>query len=100
MSLSSATTTTVAEAASPTHEVRPAADALDTAVHAANTGSSSCCRMTDQAAAAGKSKKKDLVCVTGATGFVASWLIKCLLADGYTVRGTVRDPGNCKAAAD
>ncbi|CAK9878230.1 unnamed protein product [Sphagnum jensenii] len=50
--------------------------------------------MTDQAAAAGKSKKKDLVCVTGATGFVASWLIKCLLADGYTVRGTVRDPGN------
>jgi nucleoside-diphosphate-sugar epimerase len=56
--------------------------------------------MTDQAAAAGKSKKKDLVCVTGANGFVASWLIKCLLADGYTVRGTVRDPGNCKAAAD
>jgi hypothetical protein len=33
------------------------------------------------------------VCVTGASGFIASWLVKLLLERGYTVRGTVRDPG-------
>jgi uncharacterized protein YbjT (DUF2867 family) len=34
------------------------------------------------------------VCVTGAGGFIASWLVKLLLSRGqYTVRGTVRDPG-------
>ena len=34
------------------------------------------------------------VCVTGAGGFVASWLVKLLLSRGqYMVRGTVRDPG-------
>ncbi|KAL8536266.1 hypothetical protein ACS0TY_011771 [Phlomoides rotata] len=32
------------------------------------------------------------VCVTGAAGFVASWLIKRLLLSGYHVTGTVRDP--------
>ncbi|XAR61502.1 Cinnamoyl-CoA reductase [Bertholletia excelsa] len=32
------------------------------------------------------------VCVTGAGGFVASWLVKLLLSKGYTVHGTVRDP--------
>ncbi|WCJ44768.1 NAD(P)-binding Rossmann-fold superfamily protein [Euphorbia peplus] len=39
------------------------------------------------------------VCVTGATGFVASWLIKLLLSKGYTVHGTVRDPGDEKKVA-
>ncbi|CAN6163423.1 unnamed protein product [Urochloa humidicola] len=44
--------------------------------------------------AAGKS-----VCVTGAGGFIASWLVKLLLSRGqYTVRGTVRDPGASKNA--
>ncbi|KAF8687790.1 hypothetical protein HU200_042726 [Digitaria exilis] len=44
--------------------------------------------------AAGKS-----VCVTGAGGFVASWLVKLLLSRGhYSVRGTVRDPGASKNA--
>ncbi|CAL5039441.1 unnamed protein product [Urochloa decumbens] len=44
--------------------------------------------------AAGKS-----VCVTGAGGFVSSWLVKLLLSRGnYTVRGTVRDPGASKNA--
>ncbi|KAL6271029.1 hypothetical protein ACE6H2_027940 [Prunus campanulata] len=32
------------------------------------------------------------VCVTGASGFLASWLIKRLLLSGYHVTGTVRDP--------
>ncbi|KAK1388676.1 Cinnamoyl-CoA reductase [Heracleum sosnowskyi] len=36
------------------------------------------------------SKKK--VCVTGAGGYVASWLVKVLLSKGYTVHGTARDP--------
>jgi dihydroflavonol-4-reductase len=31
------------------------------------------------------------VCVTGATGFVASWLVSALLRKGDRVRGTVRD---------
>ncbi|KAK6118701.1 hypothetical protein DH2020_047558 [Rehmannia glutinosa] len=39
---------------------------------------------------------KDKVCVTGAAGFVASWLIKRLLLSGYHVIGTVRDPGDDK----
>jgi len=36
---------------------------------------------------------KGKVCVTGATGFIASWLVKRLLESGYHVLGTVRDPG-------
>ncbi|KAJ8900272.1 hypothetical protein K2173_024912 [Erythroxylum novogranatense] len=31
------------------------------------------------------------VCVTGGSGFIASWLVKLLLQRGYTVRATVRD---------
>ncbi|XP_047066731.1 cinnamoyl-CoA reductase 1-like [Lolium rigidum] len=39
------------------------------------------------------------VCVTGAGGFIASWLVKLLLSKGhYAVRGTVRNPGDCKNA--
>ncbi|KAJ0038516.1 hypothetical protein Pint_23933 [Pistacia integerrima] len=33
-----------------------------------------------------------VVCVTGASGFIASWLVKLLLEHGYTVKATVRDP--------
>lgn len=36
---------------------------------------------------------KGKVCVTGASGFIASWLVKRLLDSGYHVRGTVKDPG-------
>ena len=35
-----------------------------------------------------------LVAVTGANGFIASHLIATLLADGYRVRGTVRNPAD------
>lgn len=34
------------------------------------------------------------VCVTGASGFIASHVVEQLLAKGYTVHGTVRDPSN------
>lgn len=40
-----------------------------------------------------KNESKGKVCVTGASGFLASWLIKRLLLSGYHVIGTVRDPG-------
>ncbi|OMO84170.1 3-beta hydroxysteroid dehydrogenase/isomerase [Corchorus capsularis] len=33
-----------------------------------------------------------VVCVTGASGFIASWIVKLLLQYGYTVKATVRDP--------
>lgn len=33
------------------------------------------------------------VCVTGASGYIASWIVKLLLQRGYTVKATVRDPG-------
>jgi nucleoside-diphosphate-sugar epimerase len=36
------------------------------------------------------------VCVTGAAGFVGSWIVKALLEKGYTVRGTVRDKTRAK----
>ncbi|CAA7408348.1 unnamed protein product [Spirodela intermedia] len=39
---------------------------------------------------------KGTVCVTGAAGFIGSWLIMRLLQQGYTVRATVRDPTNMK----
>ncbi|PKA51097.1 Tetraketide alpha-pyrone reductase 1 [Apostasia shenzhenica] len=39
-------------------------------------------------------QNKSKVCVTGASGFLASRLIKRLLESGYHVTGTVRDPEN------
>ncbi|KAL7174180.1 hypothetical protein ACSBR2_033438 [Camellia fascicularis] len=36
------------------------------------------------------------VCVTGGSGFIASWLVKLLLQRGYTVRASVRDPSDPK----
>ncbi len=38
----------------------------------------------------------DTVCVTGASGFVGSQIVADLLAQGYTVRGTVRDPSKAE----
>ncbi|XP_059431324.1 phenylacetaldehyde reductase-like [Corylus avellana] len=37
-----------------------------------------------------------IVCVTGASGYIASWLVKFLLQGGYTVRASVRDPNDPK----
>ncbi|XWS75659.1 hypothetical protein CRYUN_Cryun01aG0110100 [Craigia yunnanensis] len=42
------------------------------------------------------SAAKKEVCVTGASGFIASWLVKQLLQRGYTVKATVRDPSDAK----
>uniref|UniRef100_A0A0E0C0X5 NAD-dependent epimerase/dehydratase domain-containing protein n=1 Tax=Oryza meridionalis TaxID=40149 RepID=A0A0E0C0X5_9ORYZ len=39
-----------------------------------------------------------MVCVTGAGGFIGSWLVKELLHRGYAVRGAVRDPEGRKNA--
>ncbi|XP_015160001.1 cinnamoyl-CoA reductase 1-like isoform X1 [Solanum tuberosum] len=36
------------------------------------------------------------VSVTGASGYIASWLVKFLLQRGYTVKATVRDPNDKK----
>nr|CAD1831293.1 unnamed protein product [Ananas comosus var. bracteatus] len=35
-----------------------------------------------------------VVCVTGAGGFMASWVVKLLLNNGYSVHGTLRDPSD------
>ncbi|KAK6933850.1 NAD-dependent epimerase/dehydratase [Dillenia turbinata] len=37
-----------------------------------------------------------VVAVTGASGYIASWLVKLLLDRGYTVRASVRDPSDPK----
>lgn len=37
------------------------------------------------------------VCVTGATGYIAAHIVRELLARGYRVRGTVRNPGHAEA---
>ncbi|RZC62694.1 hypothetical protein C5167_024468 [Papaver somniferum] len=37
-----------------------------------------------------------VVCVTGASGYIASWLVKFLLQRGYTVKASVRDPNDPK----
>lgn len=49
----------------------------------------------EAAAGEGPTTTMKTVCVTGAGGFVASWLVERLLAGGrYKIHGTVRDPGN------
>lgn len=41
----------------------------------------------------GKEERAKTFCVTGATGYIGSWLVKTLLQRGYIVHATVRDPG-------
>ncbi|KAG8391195.1 hypothetical protein BUALT_Bualt01G0162600 [Buddleja alternifolia] len=40
-----------------------------------------------------------VVCVTGASGYIASWLVKLLLEAGYTVKATVRNLSDPKKVA-
>ncbi|TXG51857.1 hypothetical protein EZV62_021026 [Acer yangbiense] len=42
--------------------------------------------------------EKERVCVTGAGGYLASWVVKFLLSKGYFVHGTVREPSDEKNA--
>ena len=35
-----------------------------------------------------------LVAFTGASGYIASWLVKLLLVRGYTVKASIRDPND------
>ncbi|WP_288395636.1 NmrA family NAD(P)-binding protein, partial [uncultured Acinetobacter sp.] len=37
-------------------------------------------------------QKNTPILVTGATGYVAGWIIERLLGQGFTVHATVRDP--------
>lgn len=39
------------------------------------------------------------ILVTGATGYIAGWIIKYLLEAGHTVHGTVRDPSRASSVA-
>jgi len=39
------------------------------------------------------------ILVTGASGYIAGWIIKYLLDEGHTVHGTVRDPGKQSSVA-
>ena len=41
----------------------------------------------------------ELICVTGASGFIGSYLVKGLLERGYRVRATVRDPSATEKVA-
>ncbi|XP_011034793.1 PREDICTED: cinnamoyl-CoA reductase 2-like [Populus euphratica] len=42
--------------------------------------------------------EKGRICVTGAGGFLGSWLLRVLLSKNYLVHGTVRDPADEKYA--
>ena len=38
-------------------------------------------------------EERERFCVTGATGYIGSWLVNSLLQRGYIVHATLRDPG-------
>ncbi|KAG7545998.1 NAD(P)-binding domain superfamily [Arabidopsis suecica] len=44
----------------------------------------------------GEESKATTYCVTGASGYIGSWLVKSLLEGGYTVHATLRDLGKCQ----
>lgn len=46
-----------------------------------------------------KLNREQPVCVTGASGYVASWIVRYLLELGLTVHATVRDPSKKSAVA-
>ncbi|KAK3155517.1 hypothetical protein QOZ80_2BG0204220 [Eleusine coracana subsp. coracana] len=51
-----------------------------------------------QQAANNNGEQEKVVCVTGAGGFIGSWVVRELLRGGYRVRGTARDPADSKNA--
>ncbi|PKU81559.1 cinnamoyl-CoA reductase 1 [Dendrobium catenatum] len=52
--------------------------------------------MTADNALSSTTDQRKTVCVTGAGGFIGSWLVKLLLERGYAVRGTVRSLDEAK----
>lgn len=52
--------------------------------------------MTADNALSSTTDHRKRVCVTGAGGFIASWIVKLLLDRGYTVHGTVRNLDEAK----
>ncbi|TKW33866.1 hypothetical protein SEVIR_2G267300v4 [Setaria viridis] len=54
--------------------------------------------MAGRAETEGAGGSPEKVCVTGAGGYIASWLVKLLLSRGYAVHATVRDPCDPKNA--
>ncbi|XP_040372442.1 phenylacetaldehyde reductase isoform X2 [Rosa chinensis] len=74
---------------------RPFVDAHSTLNMEAMACRDSLCleRTKEKRMSCGESK---VVCVTGASGFIASWLVKLLLQRGFTVKATVRDPNDQK----
>ncbi|KAJ1281578.1 hypothetical protein BS78_04G316400 [Paspalum vaginatum] len=54
--------------------------------------------MSSSSKASDGGEQQRLVCVTGAGGFIGSWVVKELLQRGYRVRGTARGPADCKNA--
>ncbi|KAI6702665.1 hypothetical protein NL676_011801 [Syzygium grande] len=66
-------------------------------IHPTRGGCGWGCRRPDRDEIRGRRRiPKEVVLVTGGTGFIASWMIMRLLQQGYTVRTTVRprsDPG-------
>ncbi|GAB4856025.1 hypothetical protein Ancab_024664 [Ancistrocladus abbreviatus] len=51
---------------------------------------------TTSSTKARRSGEGKVVCVTGASGYIASWIVKLLLERGYAVNATVRDPNDPK----
>uniref|UniRef100_A0ACD5Z9Q5 Uncharacterized protein n=1 Tax=Avena sativa TaxID=4498 RepID=A0ACD5Z9Q5_AVESA len=54
--------------------------------------------MSSTAGAKDENGEIKVVCVTGAGGFIGSWVVNELLHHGYRVRGTARDPADAKNA--
>lgn len=51
------------------------------------------CRNTSMEKPEESTGRSKAFCVTGANGYIGSWLVKTLLERGYIVHATVRDPG-------